>query len=111
MEDEIKRHRLLAVQRFRNGESPDSICTSLGKVETSGCTSGSKRYSENEDSWCEDRSRRPLSAPMHTPTEIEEIAKMVRLNLYNQELVLRGSSHSLGDGRAWGSAAAFHQNH
>jgi hypothetical protein len=28
MEDEIKQHRILAVQRFRNGESPGSICTS-----------------------------------------------------------------------------------
>ncbi|MEN6320326.1 MAG: IS481 family transposase, partial [Syntrophaceae bacterium] len=30
--------------------------------------------------------RRPLSTPTHTPAEIEEIVKMVRLNLYNQDL-------------------------
>lgn len=85
MEDEIKQHRVLAVQRFRNGESPESICTSLGKSKF-WLYKWVKRYSEDEASWCDGRSRRPLSTPNHTSTEIEEIVKMVRLNLYNQDM-------------------------
>lgn len=85
MEDGIKQLRILAVQRFKNGESPGSICTSLGKSKV-WLYKWIKRYSEEDPSWCEDRTRRPLSTPMNTPVEIEEIVKMVRLNLYNQDL-------------------------
>jgi transposase len=31
MEEEMKQLRVLAVQRFKAGESPESICISLGK--------------------------------------------------------------------------------
>jgi putative transposase len=85
MEDEIKQHRILAIQRFKNGESSASICTSLGKSKV-WLYKWIKRHSEEEASWYEDRSRRPRSTPMHTRAEIEEIVKMVRLNLYNQDL-------------------------
>jgi hypothetical protein len=85
MEDEIKQHRILAVQRFKNGESPESICTSLGKSRF-WLYKWIKRYSNDEASWCENRSRCPLVTPNHTPSEIVEIVKMVRLNLYNQDL-------------------------
>ena len=85
MEDGIKQLRILAVQRFKNGESPGSICTSLGKSKV-WLYKWIKRYSEEDPSWCKDRTRRPLSTPMNTPVEIEEIVKMVRLNLYNQDL-------------------------
>jgi putative transposase len=85
MGDKIKQHRILAVQRFKNGESPESICTSLGKSKV-WLYKWIKRYSGEETLWCEDRSRRPLSTPLHTPAEVEEIVKMVRLNLYNQDL-------------------------
>jgi len=85
MEDKIKQHRILAVQRFKNGENPESICTSLGKSRV-WLYKWIKRYSGEEPSWCEDRSRRPFSTPLHTPAEVEEIVKMVRLNLYNQDL-------------------------
>jgi len=85
MEDEIKQHRILAVQRFKNGESPESICTSLGKSRF-WLYKWIKRYSNDEASWCENRSCRPLVISNHTPAEIEEIVKMVRLNLYNQDL-------------------------
>ncbi|MDD4358105.1 MAG: helix-turn-helix domain-containing protein [Smithellaceae bacterium] len=85
MGNKIKQHRILAVQRFKNGESPESICTSLGKSRV-WLYKWIKRYSGEEPSWCEDRSRRPLSTPLHTPAEVEEIVKMIRLNLYNQDL-------------------------
>jgi putative transposase len=85
MEKEINQHRMLAVQRFKNGESPESICASLGKSKF-WLYKWVNRYVEEDTSWCEDRSRRPLSTPNHTPSEIVEIVKMVRLNLYNQDL-------------------------
>jgi transposase len=46
MEDEIKQHRILAFQRFKNGESPESICTSLGKSKF-WLYKWVKRYNEN----------------------------------------------------------------
>jgi len=85
MEDEIKQHRILAVQRFKNGESPESICTSLGKSK-SWLYKWIGRHLENNDSWSESRSRRPLTVSSYTSAEVEEIVKMVRLNLYNQDL-------------------------
>jgi putative transposase len=85
MENENKQHRTLAVQRFKSGESPESICTSLGKSKF-WLYKWVKRSNEDDDSWCEDRSRRPLMTPKRTAAEIEEIVKMVRLKLYNQDL-------------------------
>ncbi|MDI6687742.1 MAG: IS481 family transposase, partial [Desulfobacterales bacterium] len=85
MEDEIKRDRVLAVQRFKAGESPESICTSLGRTKV-WLHKWIKRFSEDDALWYEDYSRRPRVIPNRTPSEIEEIVKMVRLNLYNQDL-------------------------
>ena len=85
MEEESKQHRILAVQRFKNGESAESICTSLGKSKF-WLYKWVKRHTAEETSWCDDLSRRPLLTPNRTPAEIEEIVKMVRLNLYNQDL-------------------------
>jgi putative transposase len=85
MEEENKQQRILAVQRFKNGESPESICTSLGKSKA-WLYKWIGRYLENDDSWNESRSRRPLAISNYTSAEIEEIVKIVRLNLYNQDL-------------------------
>jgi putative transposase len=85
MEEENKRQRIFAVQRFKKGESPESICTSLGKSR-SWLYKWISRHLENDDSWSESHSRRPLRISMYTPTEVEEIVTMVRLNLYNQDL-------------------------
>lgn len=85
MEDENKQHRILAVQRFKAGENPEAICTSLGKSK-SWLYKWVSRHLDSIGSWNESHSRRPLSTPTHTPSEIIEIVKMVRLNLYNQDL-------------------------
>jgi len=85
MEDENKQHRILAVQRFQAGESPEAICTSLCRSKA-WLYKWIARYLESSNDWNESRSRRPLSTPTHTPSEIIEIVKMVRLNLYNQDL-------------------------
>ena len=85
MEEENKQQRIFAVQRFKGGESPESICTSLGKSR-SWLYKWIGRHLGNDDSWSESRSRRPVNLATYTLAEIEEIVKMVRLNLYNQDL-------------------------
>ena len=85
MEEEIQQLRALAVQRFKAGESPESICTSLGKSRF-WLYKWVKRFAEGDASWFEDRSRRPLATSNRTASEIEEIVKLIRLNLYNQDL-------------------------
>lgn len=85
MDNKIKKCRILAVQRFKAGESPESICVSLGKSRR-WLYKWVKRYNNNDPSWFEDSSRRPHSTPHRTPAEIEQIVKMVRLNLYNKDL-------------------------
>jgi transposase InsO family protein len=85
MDNEIKQYRVLAVQRFKAGESPESICASLGKSRF-WLYKWVKRHSEEDPLWFEDRCRKPLSTPHRTPAEIEEIVKYVRHNLYNRDL-------------------------
>jgi putative transposase len=85
MEEKDEQQRVFAVQRFKEGESPESICASLGKSR-SWLYKWIGRHLENDDTWSESRSRRPLSVSSYTSAEIEEIVKMVRLNLYNQDL-------------------------
>jgi putative transposase len=85
MEKEIKQLRVLAVQRFKAGERPESICISLGKSRF-WLYKWVKRFDEDAPCWFEDHSRCPLVSSNRTPPEIEEIVKMIRLNLYNQDL-------------------------
>jgi len=85
MKDEIKQERMRAVRRFRAGEKPEAICTSLGRSRF-WLYKWVIRYDENDDSWCENQSTQPFNAANRTPLEIEEIVKMVRLNLYNRDL-------------------------
>jgi putative transposase len=83
--DDIQQERIWAVQRFLNGEKPESICASLGRSKV-WLYKWVKRYIQNDNSWSEDRSRRPKIFSGRTPSEIEEIVKMIRLNLYNKDL-------------------------
>jgi putative transposase len=56
MEEKTKQQRFFAVQRLKGGESPESICTSLGK-SMSWLYKWIGRHLENDDSWSESRSR------------------------------------------------------
>jgi len=85
MKDEIRQQRILAVQRFLDGEKPESICASLGRSKA-WLYKWVERRLLDDDFWSEERSRRPLNVVNRTPNEIEEIVKMVRLNLYNRDL-------------------------
>ena len=79
----ILEQRALAVQRYLAGESPQSICASLGKTKP-WLYKWISRYTPKNPAWCKDQSRRPLSNPLRTPAEIESIVEMVRLSLYNK---------------------------
>jgi putative transposase len=79
----ILKQRALAVQRYLAGESPQSICASLGKTKP-WLYKWVSRYTPKDPAWYEDQSRRPLSSPLRTPVEIERIVEMVRLSLYNK---------------------------
>ena len=83
MKRKILKQRALAVQRYLAGESPQSICASLGKTKP-WLYKWVSRYTPKDPAWCEDQSRRPLSNPLRTPAEIERIVEMVRLSLYNK---------------------------
>lgn len=85
MKDEITHQRILAVQRFLNGEKPESICASLGRSK-SWLYKWVERHLCQDDFWNESRSRQHLNVANRTTKEIEEIVKIVRLNLYNQDL-------------------------
>jgi len=85
MKKKIQKQRALAVQRYLAGESPDSICASLGKTKP-WLYKWVARHTPDDPTWFEDLSRRPLSSPYRTPREIEKIVEMVRLNLYNKGL-------------------------
>lgn len=85
MKDDVIQQRSLAVQRFLSGEKAESICVSLGRSKA-WLYKWVERHLAADASWNLSRSRRPLSISNRTPKEIEEIVKMVRLNLYNREL-------------------------
>mgnify|MGYP001079038569 CR=1 FL=1 len=85
MKDKNKQLRILAVQRFINGETPESICTSLGKSR-SWLYKWVGRQNGDGSAWSDERSRCPESIPSRTTAEVEEIVKMVRLSLYNKDL-------------------------
>lgn len=85
MKDAMKQERIRAVQRFLAGEKPEAICASLGRSR-SWLYKWVNRYDEYDDTWCDDRSTVLDNVANRTPAEIEEVVKMVRLNLYNQGL-------------------------
>jgi putative transposase len=85
MKKKIWKQRALAVQRYLAGESPQSICASLGKTKP-WLYKWVSRQTPDDPAWFEDQSRRPLSSPYRTPAEIGKIVEMVRLNLYNKGL-------------------------
>jgi transposase InsO family protein len=85
MKKKILKQRALGVQRYLAGESPQSICASLGKTKP-WLYKWVTRHAPDDPAWCDDQSRRPLSSPYRTPAEIEKIVEMVRLNLHNKGL-------------------------
>ena len=85
MNKKIRKQRASAVRRYLAGESPQSICASLGKTKP-WLYKWVSRQTPEDPAWVHDQSRRPLSSPSRTPAEIEQIVEMVRLSLYNKGL-------------------------
>lgn len=85
MRNDLERERQLAVQRYLKGEKPAAICASLGRSRP-WLYKWSARFSSGDPDWFQDQSRQPRSNPLRTPAEIEEIVKLLRLNLYNDDL-------------------------
>ena len=75
MKEEDKEQRILAVPRYKSGENPESICTSLNKSKA-WLYKWNKRYTDNDESWSDSRSRRPISVATYMPVEVVEIVKM-----------------------------------
>jgi transposase InsO family protein len=85
MKEENTQQRILAVERFNNGEDPEAICASLHKSRA-WLYKWVSRYNEQDASWSESRSCRPKRAFNGTPAETVEIVKLIRLDLYNHDL-------------------------
>lgn len=85
MSDAIRRQRIVAVKRFLTGERPESICASLGRSK-SWLYKWVERYQIDNFNWSQSASRRPHKATNRTAEEIEEVVKLIRLNLYNKDL-------------------------
>jgi transposase InsO family protein len=85
MNDKIRQQRIRAVTRFLGGEKPESICTSLDRSKA-WLYKWVQRYHVDDLSWSESGSCQPHHVVNRTPKEVEEIVKMVRLNLYNKDL-------------------------
>lgn len=83
MNPTLEADRQTAVRRYWSGESPVSIWTSLG-YSKQWFYRWLERSQEGDAAWYEERSRRPHGCPQRTGLEIEEIVKLVRLQLYNQ---------------------------
>jgi transposase InsO family protein len=85
MKKNVQKERAFAVQRFLQGEDPQTICASIGKSKR-WLYKWIARHSPDDPAWCESRSRSPLISPHRTSAEIEDIVEMVRLSLYNKGL-------------------------
>ncbi len=85
MQNRTERDRCRAIERYLGGESPAAICVSMGYT-TRWFYKWLKRFRADDPDWFRDISRRPHHSPACTSREIEEIVKLVRLSLYNQDL-------------------------
>jgi len=85
MKKDIQQERQWAVERFYTGEPPHSICVSLDHSR-SWLYKWLDRSASDDPVWYQDKSRRPLKPGLYTAAEIEELVKMVRLRLYNDNV-------------------------
>lgn len=85
MEDPRSHDRQRAVQRYGAGESPTSICTSMG-YSRPWLYKWLRRALAGPADWFCERSRRPHRQPRRAAQDIEDIVTVVRLSLYNRGL-------------------------
>ena len=75
----------MAVQRYRKGESAESICISLGRSR-SWFYKWAKRHESGDADWHREKSRRPRTTPTRLNRDIEETVKQTRLTLDKEGL-------------------------
>ena len=78
------RDRVLAINRYLNGEKPATIARSLG-YSRKWIYKWIERYesSTDDNDWCRNRPSAPHSNPCELSNEVVEAVKLVRLSLYN----------------------------
>lgn len=82
----LEEERTQAVARARAGESITAIAVSLGRSRR-WVYGWLARAEEGGEAWVQDRSHRPPFHPRATSAEVEAAVRMVRLELYNQDLL------------------------
>lgn len=85
MEDQRSKDRQRAVQRYCAGESPSSICVSMG-YSRPWLYKWLHRFLKGSRDWFGEQSRRPHQSPTRSGREIEQIVILTRLSLYNRGL-------------------------
>lgn len=85
MEKDLQQEREWAVTKFRLGERPETICATLGHSRV-WLYKWINRYDVDNPAWNIEQLRKPHTQANRTPAEIEEIVKLMRLSLYNQDV-------------------------
>ena len=85
MGDKRIEDRQRAIQRYRQGERPASICASMG-YSRRWFYKWLTRANGSAAEWACDQSRQPHQSPTRLGREIEQIVTVVRLSLYNRGL-------------------------
>ena len=85
MADKRSEDRQRAVQRYCAGESPSSICVSMG-YSRPWLYKWLHRFLKGSGDWFGEQSRRPHQSPTRSGREIEQIVILTRLSLYNRGL-------------------------
>ena len=83
MKRNLESERSYAVDCYLNGEPLDKICKEI-KRSKSWLLKWIKRYDPEDQSWNSSKPKKPLSCPLKISSEMEEIVKIIRLNLYNK---------------------------
>ncbi len=77
--------RRRAIERYLEGESPSTVCASMG-YSGRWFYKWLSRFESGDANWFQDRSRRPHRSPTRTKREVEELVIAVRRHLSAQEI-------------------------
>jgi putative transposase len=81
----LEMERVLAVERYRRGENPRSICASVGR-SVRWLYKWVERAGSAEADWYEEQPRRPRRSPGKTPEVVEELVVATREELEREGL-------------------------
>lgn len=100
MKEDPKTARFFAVKQFLSGRSVQSICSTFSRSHR-WLYKWIKRFRNSDPTWSDDASRKPHLNPNRTPSEIENVVRIVRLDLYNKDVfcgsqAVRGEMADMG---------------